>query len=102
MKDSNQIELDWQRLPCFVPVAPTTTKLWDPAGKLMLGQKCEMQVSICEAGEKERYFRLLAKSRLRAALTSCIKCVLSAVVLAPSAHLDQSLQRDGFAIVSPL
>lgn len=59
------------------------------AGKLDVGQKWEMQVSICEAGagEKERYFRLLAKSRLRTVLTSCIKCVLSAVRTIPDAHL---------------
>ena len=48
-----------------------------------------MQVNICEAGagEKERYFRLLAKSRLRMVLTSCIKCMLSVVRTTPDAHL---------------
>ena len=52
MKDSNQIELDWQRLECF------RTQKWPEAvgsaGKLDAGQKWEMQVSICEAGEKGR------------------------------------------------
>lgn len=76
-------------------------KLWDQLGSSMWDRNAEMVVSICEAGEKERYFRLLAKSRLRTALTSCIKCVLSAVRTNPSAHLIQSLQ--GMALLlSPL
>ena len=98
MKDSNQIELDWQRLECF------RTQKWPEAvgsaGKLDAGQKWEMQVSICEAGEKGRYFRLLP-SPDRTALTSCIKCVLSAVRTNPGAHLIQSLQRMAL-LLSPL
>lgn len=64
-----------------------TQKLWDQLGSLLWDR--EIQVSICEAGarEKERYFRLLAKSRLRTVLTSCIKCMLSAVRTTLDAHL---------------
>lgn len=69
------------------PYPEVTQKLWDQLGSSM--QDREMQVNICEAGagEKERYFRLLAKSRLRTVLTSCIKCRLSAVRTTPDAHL---------------